>query len=1012
LAGCDLLHSLKPAFSITYRGNGATSGSVPVDSNKYCREHPVRVLGNTGILAKTGFGFAGWNTEADGSGSAKRPGSTFEMGSADLVLYAQWVSCTVKFEANGGSETAPQTGEIAAFPVSTKSGFALEGWYTDPGFARSSKVSFPYLPLSDSTLYAKWIVATQDLDYTAVSDGYEVSKGRANVAGAVTIPAFWLGKPITAIGMNAFKDCAAMTALRIPSSVKSILDAALRSCTALREISLPEGLESIGNEAFYACTSLSALTIPSGVNSIGYSAFEKCSGLMDLTIPSGLTLIRDRTFYDCRALMSLSLPESAISIGVGVFVNCNNLKSLRIPGSITSIERNTFYACWNLTTLTIPSGVTSIGDGAFQNCSGLTRLTIPGKVASIGARAFDNCDSLTELELPQGVVSLGDYAFQNCDRLKTFTSFSLSPPLAGLSLFASCPALARIKVPSASLSAYKTAPGWSSYASCMVSTGVFSLEYNANFASGGSVPVDPNHYKEGDAVTVQGNTASLVRTDCSFGGWNTMPDGTGANYAAGDTVFVEAKDIVLFARWNRNSTWFHIVNSWGVGGGWEHVPDGKYWFTAEAMKNAQVYAFVLENIDDYEPRFVARFAISHPNRGQCLVGMSVGDPSAPVAQRRILPFSPFQGAGSLPLYAADTISVDVTEWASMLATHDLYLSFRIGVTGTPGSLESFVLEEYSGYNSAPVRTLRAEATLPVSVTDASTTLNVRIPSSGILSDMSRSQERAGIVASRFPTRSFSSREVADMKSRIGVRSTSRNYNQIILGHGTGLAPPSEEEWGQIALQGKTIDTSGMTLSRSESPSQRDLSLDAAFPPIGNQGSLGSCAPFSLAYYVKSYQEARERGWDLSDSGWTGVWPGYPARNLGKIMSPKFVYNLINGGKDAGAYYTETVYILNNFGCATWEKFPYGTDYLTWPDTASWKESPLYRGKYPVGNYYFSISTDADIEALCGLVDAGIPVTLSVDANKFQYLTGDDVWDSSTYVNPSTNHANTLVGYRR
>jgi hypothetical protein len=515
--------------------------------------------------------------------------------------------------------------------------------------------------------------------------------------------------------------------------------------------------------------------------------------------------------------MSLSLPESAISIGVGVFVNCNNLKSLRIPGSITSIERNTFYACWNLTTLTIPSGVTSIGDGAFQNCSGLTRLTIPGKVASIGARAFDNCDSLTELELPQGVVSLGDYAFQNCDRLKTFTSFSLSPPLAGLSLFASCPALARIKVPSASLSAYKTAPGWSSYASSMVSTGVFSLEYNANFASGGSVPVDPNRYKEGDAVTVQGNTASLVRTDCSFGGWNTIPDGTGANYAAGDTVFVEAKDIVLYARWNRNSTWFHIVNSWGVGGGWEHVPDGKYWFTAEAMKNAQVYAFVLENIDDYEPRYVARFAISHPNRSQCLVGMSVGDPSAPVAQRRILPFSPFQGAGSLPLYAADTISVDVTEWVSLLATHDLYLSFRIGVTGTPGSLESFVLEEYSGYNSAPVRTLRAEATLPVSVTDASTTLNVRIPSSGILSDMSRSQERAGIVASRFPTRSFSSREVADMKSRIGVRSTSRNYNQIILGHGTGLAPPSEEEWGQIALQGKTIDTSGMTLSRSESP---------------------------------------------------------------------------------------------------------------------------------------------------------------------------------------------------
>jgi len=77
-------------FSVTYAGNSATSGSVPVDNNSYQTGATVTVLGNTGILADTGLVFAGWNTSADGSGTAYTSGATFTMGSSNITLYAQW----------------------------------------------------------------------------------------------------------------------------------------------------------------------------------------------------------------------------------------------------------------------------------------------------------------------------------------------------------------------------------------------------------------------------------------------------------------------------------------------------------------------------------------------------------------------------------------------------------------------------------------------------------------------------------------------------------------------------------------------------------------------------------------------------------------------------------------------------------------------------------------------------------------------------------------------------------
>jgi len=79
-------------YTVAYQGNGNTSGSVPVDAREYAPGHTVNVLGNISGLVRTYCTFSGWNTQANGSGAAYASGAAFTMGSADVVLYAQWTA--------------------------------------------------------------------------------------------------------------------------------------------------------------------------------------------------------------------------------------------------------------------------------------------------------------------------------------------------------------------------------------------------------------------------------------------------------------------------------------------------------------------------------------------------------------------------------------------------------------------------------------------------------------------------------------------------------------------------------------------------------------------------------------------------------------------------------------------------------------------------------------------------------------------------------------------------------
>lgn len=176
----------------------------------------------------------------------------------------------------------------------------------------------------------------------------------------------------------------------------------------------------IGNEAFNDCADLTSVTIPDSVKSIGVSAFDDCSSLTSVDIPDSVTFIGSAAFRKCYNLTSVDIPDSVTFIGDGAFLECDSLESVTLPEGITSINDYTFHQCLHLENITIPAGVTVIGTGAFAR-TGLTNIAIPDGVTSIERGAFSTCISLTSVTIPDSVKSI-ECAFCYCELL-TSASF-------------------------------------------------------------------------------------------------------------------------------------------------------------------------------------------------------------------------------------------------------------------------------------------------------------------------------------------------------------------------------------------------------------------------------------------------------------------------------------------------------------------------------------------------------------------------------------------------------------
>ena len=241
--------------------------------------------------------------------------------------------------------------------------------------------------------------------------------------------------------------------------------------------------------------------------------------------------------------------------------------------------------------------------------------------------------------------------------------------------------------------------------------------------------------------------------------------------------------------------------------------------------------------------------------------------------------------------------------------------------------------------------------------------------------------------------------IEKMKENINLRDVNKNYNDIIDGHGTGLAPPTEGELDK--LLGKLSILGALSDPKFRAPvASFNISSEIYFAPVGDQGMQGSCTAWANVYYAYGYMEAKDYGWDASSG------------NTDYLLSPAWAYNKI-AAFDYGSMPIDAGELIKQWGVATLTTMPYDdTDFYSWGEEPAWREAPYHR---PLD---FSLITYIDfstINTIKSFLDGGIPVTFGIDAYQFwnglNDTTGDYVLSSEEYLAMGgLNHAQCIVGY--
>lgn len=149
---------------------------------------------------------------------------------------------------------------------------------------------------------------------------------------------------------------------------------------------------------------------------------------------------------------------------------------LVLPNTISVLWPACFSTAY-ITTLTIPPLVTVLPIQAFMYIQPVNNtetgeelpinIILPQNLTKIGNSCFEGA-LIKQITIPDTVTEIGERAFFFCRKLESITCLAATPPALGTDALDTDTAGFPIKVPAASVAAYKAATNWSSYADYIV----------------------------------------------------------------------------------------------------------------------------------------------------------------------------------------------------------------------------------------------------------------------------------------------------------------------------------------------------------------------------------------------------------------------------------------------------------------------------------------------------------------------------------------------------------------
>lgn len=200
------------------------------------------------------------------------------------------------------------------------------------------------------------------------------------------------------------------------------------------------------------------------------------------------------------------------------------------------------------------------------------------------------------------------------------------------------------------------------------------------------------------------------------------------------------------------------------------------------------------------------------------------------------------------------------------------------------------------------------------------------------------------------------------------------------------------------------------------PEAVDNSTLPSFPPIRSQGGIGSCACWASTYYMGTHMMGLARGLNNKND----------ADNSTKL-SPKWCYNMINGGRDGGSWFSSAFEVMLKNGVASWADFPYVGDgsnshnYIDWcTEAVVWRRAVSNR--FETSGQITGMDTAAGVNNLKALLNNGYVCVYATNIYGWQFTTvsndpattTDDAYVGKPVASmckvSSSGHAMTVVGY--
>ena len=176
-------------------------------------------------------------------------------------------------------------------------------------------------------------------------------------AGNKTTKEVYIPATVTSIGEHCFRNCTALTKVKISGSDTSFSNAEFYNCSSLVEVDLSEmtKLDSMGQYCFSGCSKLTTIKLPNCLKEInGGSEFLRgCSSLTSIVLPDSITKISDYSFQNAQNLTSINIPKNLVSLG------CNNFQSSKVtemilPSTLEVVGKHIFHGS-KIKTLVIAS---------------------------------------------------------------------------------------------------------------------------------------------------------------------------------------------------------------------------------------------------------------------------------------------------------------------------------------------------------------------------------------------------------------------------------------------------------------------------------------------------------------------------------------------------------------------------------------------------------------------------------------------------------------------------------